>query len=291
MSLVTAQELRRALRGPKITVVDCRFDLADPTAGRAAYAAGHLPTAVYLSLDEDLSDLSIDGAGRHPLPSPGRFAATLARVGIEPDHRVVVYDDRGGALAARAWWMLRALGIEAAVLDGGLPAWLVAGGESTTDVPATRWVDPMPVPEHWPGTADRAMLRRLSGRVVVDARAPERYRGEEEPLDPVAGHVPGAVNLPYAELLDDRDHLLPPDVLAARFRAVGITTGSDPVVYCGSGVTSCLLLLALEVAGLGGGTLFPGSWSEWCAAGEAVERTLPTGERVAFRSRNEEGRR
>jgi len=250
----------------RAVIADCRWYLGEPDRGRAAYLAGHIPGAVFVSLDGHLS--ADAGAGRHPLPLPSDFAAMLGRLGIGNDSTVVAYDDRGGAVAARLWWMLTAIGHETAVvLDGGLQAWTAAGGaveSAPVALPATDYTTEF---IGWPGTTDRLHLRqRLGTATVIDARAAERYRGEREPVDPVAGHIPTATNVPYEGNLDASGRFLAPEQLADRFNGAG----PDAVVYCGSGVTACHDLLAMEVAGIGRAVLYPGSWSDWSTAGEDV---------------------
>ncbi len=258
---MTTAWLASHLDHPRLRLADCRWYLGEPEAGEAAYAAGHLPGAAYISLESELS--APRGPGRHPLPNPGAFAAHLGARGVGDRHTVVAYDDRGGAIAARLWWMLRWIGHQhVAVLDGGLHAWK---GALTTDVPswppATLTVRAGDRP-----TLDRNELRAAIGtRSIIDARSPERYRGEEELIDPVAGHIPSAVNRPYTDNLDSDDRFLPAAALAARYADV-----EAPVVYCGSGVTACHDLLAMEVAGLAPATLYPGSWSDWSTAGFPV---------------------
>ncbi len=262
--LVSAGDLLAVLHEPKLRIVDCRFSLDLPAAGRAAYTAGHIPGASYASLDEDLS--APTGPGRHPLPSPVDLAQRLGAMGIGNEHRVVAYDDAGGAIASRLWWMLRALGHEATfVLDGGLQQWIAVGGPMATEPPehpATR----LRVRAAYAGSMayDEVAVRRESLQ-LIDARAPERYRGDVEPIDPVAGHIPSAVNVPFASNLDPDGRFRSVDVLRTRYAAAGVTSVEDAVVYCGSGVTACHDILAMEVAGLGTAILYPGSWSDWSA--------------------------
>jgi len=251
-------------------VFDTRWYLADHDRGRAEYARGHIPGAVFVDLETQLS--ARRGPGRHPLPSPVRFAATLGRLGVTPESSVVVYDDAGGAIAARMWWMMRALGhMDVRVLDGGYQAWTAAGHAVSTDSPT---VEPVPYPvlmSDWPltVTADEVAA---GGRVtLVDARAPERYRGDTEPVDARAGHIPGAVNVPHAANLDPNGLHLPRDVLADRYAGIG----PDPIVYCGSGVTACADILAMETVGITGVRLYPGSWSDWSSD---PERPVATGD-------------
>ena len=244
-------------------VVDVRWYLtppgAEPRSGRAAYETGHIPGAVFVDLDADLAGPP-GPRGRHPLPDPGPFASAMARVGIGDDDAVVAYDDAGGVVAARLWWMLRATGRDAAVLDGGIEAWpgpLVSGVETR---PAAAFTA-----RPWPDASVAGVEDvDADGVVVLDARAPERFRGEVEPVDPRPGHIPGARNAPSSTLLDPATgRFLPADALRARFADLGVGAGADVVAYCGSGVTACHTLLALDVAGLGPGRLYPGSWSEW----------------------------
>jgi thiosulfate/3-mercaptopyruvate sulfurtransferase len=249
------------------------LDVRPGRDGRARYDAGHLPGAVFVDLDRDLSEPSGDPAhgGRHPLPAPATFAARVGRWGIGPDTDVILYDAlSGGNAAARAWWMLRALGHDRVqVLDGGYDAAIAAGLVPTTDVPSpvNRGAYPAATKWRWP-TIDIDGVnawRKDATKVVIDARSAPRFRGDEEPFDPVAGHIPGAVNLHHMSLVGVDGRLLPADDLARRLRAV---TGERPVdaiaVHCGSGVTACHLILAMEQAGLGVPRLYVGSWSEWC---------------------------
>jgi thiosulfate/3-mercaptopyruvate sulfurtransferase len=226
--------------------------------GRAAYLVGHVPGARFFDLDRHGAAPPTPEDGRHPLPAPEVFAAGVAAAGIAPGDVVVAYDDTGGP-AARVVWMLRAVGIDAALLDGGLAAW---PGPLVAEIPEVRPTDPVPRP--WPpgllATADDVAAGEL---VVVDARAAERFRGEVEPIDAKAGHIPGAVNVPYAGNLGPDGRWLAPQALRARFEAAGVTADADVAVYCGSGVTACHDLLAIEAAGLGRKRLYPGSWSQW----------------------------
>lgn len=257
----------------EVVVCDVRWYL-DGRSGRAAYGAGHLPGATFVDLDAVLAAPASPAGGRHPLPSPEAFAAGMAGLGVGDDDAVVAYDDAGGMAAGRLVWMLRATGRRAALLDGGLAAW--PGPLTTDDVPRPPAAfSPRPWPADRLATADDlaspgppAEGRGVGGgrRVVVDARVPERYRGDAEPVDSRAGHVPGAVNVPYAGNLDPATgRFLAPEALRARFAAAGVGEGTDVVAYCGSGVSACQDLLALEAAGLGPGRLYPGSWSQWSA--------------------------
>jgi thiosulfate/3-mercaptopyruvate sulfurtransferase len=263
--LITADALARRLGDPALRIADTRAYLGDPEGGRRAYEREHLPGAVFVDLERHLS--AHGGPGRHPLPPPSAFAATMGRLGIGDEHMVVAYDDRGGAIAARLWWMLRELGHEAVVvLDGGLQAWRAAGYPVTSEEPLLRPAGLSVGPPLTRQIERASLLSRLGSLVLVDARAPERYRGEEDPVDPVAGHIPTARNLPYEENLRPDGRMLSPDDLASRFEAF---TG-DIVVYCGSGVTACHTILAAAVAGLGEPMLYPGSWSDWGASGLPV---------------------
>ncbi len=267
-TLIDPETLQAHLEDPDWVVVDCRFSLSDPAYGRRAYQEAHIPGAVYAHLDEDLSGPIVPGrTGRHPLPDPDRLARKLSAWGIDNRTQVVAYDDAGGAFAARLWWLLGWLGHDAvAVLDGGWPRWVregrpVRGGIETrpprTFVPHLR-------PEQV-ATADE-VLRHLHDPAwrLLDARAPERYRGELEPIDPVAGHIPGAVNAPFAENLTPEGTFRPPEQLRQRFEALlGDVPPERVICYCGSGVTAAHNLLAMAHAGLPGARLYAGSWSEW----------------------------
>lgn len=248
----------------ELVLVDVRWYL-DDRDGAEAHRAGHLPGAVFVDLDTALAGQPGPG-GRHPLPEPERFAAALGRAGIGDDDRIVAYDDAGGAVAARLVWMLRVTGRAAAVLDGGLQAWCEAVDGDLEQGPVRRPTAEL-TPRPWPPSrladADEiAALRPGADTVLVDARDPARYRGEEEPVDPRAGHIPGAVSLPYRDNLDDTGRIAPPAALRRRLEAAGVTDARDVVVYCGSGVTACHDVLAMERAGVVA-RLYPGSWSEW----------------------------
>jgi thiosulfate/3-mercaptopyruvate sulfurtransferase len=268
-TLITPAELR-ALAAPLI--LDCRFDLADPAAGRRAYAAGHIPGAHYLHLDDDLAGpkTGADGVfhGRHPLPAREAFAARLRALGLTAGRQVVCLDTQGGPYAARAWWMLRWLGhAEVAVLDGAWDGELVTGlPAAAPDSASNDWQPGAPLT----GQVDAATLLSRLGRVrLIDARAPERFRGEVEPLDKQAGHIPGASNRLFKDNLAADGRFKPREQLRAEFEALlAPYPGAEVVHQCGSGVTACHNLLAMAHAGLGeplGGRLYPGSWSEWSA--------------------------
>ena len=266
--LVSPEQLIAALAaGAAPVVIDCSFDLADVGAGERAFAAGHLPGAVYANLDHDLAGAKTGLNGRHPLPARADWAATLARLGVTPARAVVVYDAQGGMYAARAWWMLLWAGHRAvSVLDGGLGAWKAAGGavESGAVAPVSA-LAAYPPGESLVASVDADALQRSLGRVtLLDARAGERYRGEVEPLDKRAGHIPGARSRFFKDNLDAQGRFKPAAELRADFAAFGAAP-SQVVHQCGSGVTACHNLLAMEAAGLPGSALYPGSWSEWSA--------------------------
>jgi thiosulfate/3-mercaptopyruvate sulfurtransferase len=266
-TLVRPADLMGHLADPGWLVLDCRFELSDPGRGERAWSEGHLPGALYVHLDRDLAGPITPVTGRHPLPSPEAFAATVSRWGVTPATQVVVYDDASGMFAARAWWTLRWVGHDrVAVLDGGLPAWVAAGGTLDRSVAQRQAVHFVPMLRPHRAIGVEELQARLADRscLLVDARGPDRFEGKAEPIDPVAGHVPGAVNHPCPRNLGADGRFLPPAGLLERWQAT--LAGRDPstaVCMCGSGVTACHDLLALEHAGLAGARLYPGSWSEW----------------------------
>lgn len=263
--LLSASDLAGRLGDPRLRLADVRWYAGEPGRGRDEYAAGHLPGAVFLDIDTDLSAPS--GPGRHPLPFPAAFAALMASRGFGDDHLIVAYDDADGIYAARLWWMLRWIGHPGArLLDGGLRAWRAAGLDLATD-------RPRPVPEVMtvrPGPTrviDRNGLgERLGSVLLLDAREPDRYTGEQHPVDPLGGHIPTARNAPTSANLGPEGRFLPPEALARRYRALGVGEG-DTVASCGSGVTACHDILAMVLAGLPEPILYPGSWSDWCTSG------------------------
>jgi thiosulfate/3-mercaptopyruvate sulfurtransferase len=261
-SIISVDGLAGVLHDHDTRIVDCRWYLGEPEAGREAYDDGHLPGAVYTSLDDDLSGTS--GPGRHPLPSPAAFAASMATLGIDRSHRVVAYDDRGGAIAARLWWMGTAQGFpRIQVLDGGITAWRTAGRPLTRSEPPVSPVPPFEA-RPWSGVATiDDVADRPDETVVLDARSLERYRGDDEPVDPKAGHIPGARSLPFTDHLDERDQILDAAVVRRRMAEVGVDESTTVIAHCGSGVTACHLILAAEVAGLPRPSLYVGSWSDW----------------------------
>lgn len=253
----------------RLRIVDMRWYLGRPGDGRAAYDVGHIPSSIFLDLDNDL--VAPNGPGRHPLPDPAVFAARLAALGIGDEHLVVACDDVGGWVAARLWWMLDDLGHrDTAVLDGGLPAWRAAGLPMTTEEPALPPTT-LVLGGAWRKVIDRANLRsRLGSLTLLDVRAGERYRGDVEPIDPVAGHIPTAISAPTTESLGPDGRFLSSGSLRTRFRALGAAAG-DVVTSCGSGVSACHTALAMRIAGLPDPLLYPGSFSDWSRAGMPVE--------------------
>jgi thiosulfate/3-mercaptopyruvate sulfurtransferase len=270
--LIAVQELAARLRDPNLRVIDVRWVLGKPGAGRAAYDAGHVPGATFLDLDGDLSDPRGFGApGRHPLPDPAAFADRLGQRGIGSEDFVVAYDDVGGWVAARLWWMLDNLGHrQVAVLDGGFPAWTAAGLPITTDVAAHRPTT-LRLANAWTRVIARDDLRhRLGGIVLLDARATPRYRGETEPIDPVAGHIPTALNAPTEASLTAEGQFRERSELEALFGSLGIDERSEVVTSCGSGTSACHHALAMRVAGLSDPILYVGSYSDWSRSGYPV---------------------
>ena len=260
----------------RVRVVDVRWYLGQPGDGRRAYDVGHIPGAIFLDVDADL--VAPTGRGRHPLPSPAEFADRLARAGIGDADLVVAYDDVGGWVAARLWWMLDDLGHQAsAVLDGGIGAWIAAHLPLSTDEPRLAAAQPH-LADRWQRVIDRDALRaRLGSVALLDARAGERYRGETEPIDPVAGHIPTALSAPTAGNLGADGRFLPQAALAERFRSLG-TDGRKVVTSCGSGVAACHNALALRIAGLPDAILYDGSYSDWSAAGYPIATGPEPGE-------------
>jgi thiosulfate/3-mercaptopyruvate sulfurtransferase len=266
-TLIGVDSLQKLLGEPRLAVVDCRFDLMNPGAGRQAYLRAHIPDARYADLNRDLSAPIGPGTGRHPLPAPETFAAWLGAAGIDNGAQVIAYDDANGSIAARLWWMLRWVGHDAvAVLDGGFKAWAARGGAQQpgpADFPGKKFT-PRVAADTVLSTAEVERALQGPAALLVDARAPERYAGTVEPIDPVAGHIPGAVNHPFTASLDADGYFLPGDEIKRRWQER--LSGRQPrqlIAMCGSGVTACHNLLSLEVAGLTGAKLYAGSWSEW----------------------------
>lgn len=266
-TVVSAGDLAHHIDDPDWVIVDCRFTLTDPEAGRRAYAQGHLPGARYAHLEEDLSAPVSPRSGRHPLPDPDVLEGTLGAWGIDSGKQVIAYDDTFGAMASRLWWLLRWLGHErVALLDGGLPAWTRAGLPMATEVPRVHPTHFLANPRPGMVVTAESVAASLAedSAVLVDARAEERFSGEVEPLDPVAGHVPGAVNLPWEDNLDLDGTFLPPGDLKELYGdIIGSHSPVDVIAMCGSGVTACHNLLAMEIAGISAARLYAGSWSEW----------------------------
>lgn len=267
--LIDTTRLTAQLAQPNLRILDCRFALDDPQYGKRSYDQGHIPGAVYLDLEKDLSGPVVPGqTGRHPLPSPEQLVERLREAGLNDDSVVVLYDDGPGAFAARAWWLLIWLGKRSGVylLDGGLKAWRAAGGALTSEPTRVE-------PGTFEGTPDNDMLVDAAqllanlqhpGLTLLDARALPRFKGEQEPIDPVAGHIPGAQCVPFNGNLDEDDRFLSPQALEARFSPLVATSSADGLVaYCGSGVTACHNLFALCLAGYPLAKLYAGSWSEW----------------------------
>jgi thiosulfate/3-mercaptopyruvate sulfurtransferase len=277
--LVSATELAAHTADPAWCIFDCRHDLVNADYGRQAYDKGHIPGARYLNLDTDLSGTKTGRNGRHPLPDPEVFAARMRAVGVGAGSQVVAYDNEGGAFAARLWWMMRWLGHEhVAVLDGGLAAWRRLKLELSVDVPAVAAGDFQARPQAGMilGKADVLASLGEPQSLLLDARAPERYAGTKETIDPVGGHIPGAVNRFFFDNLDDVGvYFKSADELRGDFAALlGGRRPQDVIQQCGSGVTACHNVLAMELAGLAGSRLYPGSWSEWCADPE-LPKALP----------------
>ncbi len=276
-TLIQADELAAILAASGTVVCDCSFDLADPQAGRRTFEAGHVPRAAYLGLDAALSGAKTGRNGRHPLPDRDALAATLAALGAGPESQIVAYDATNGMFAARLWWLVRWLGhARVAVLDGGLAAWRQAGQAVESGPAAPRTAGRFTAGSPLVATVDVgavAEASRTGSRLIVDARAPDRFRGENETMDPVGGHIPGARNRSFG-LNMAGGRLKSAAALREEFTAVlGGQAAGESIAQCGSGVSACHNLLAMEVAGLSGAALYPGSWSEWSAQPGAAVAT------------------
>ncbi len=280
--IVSISWLHEHLTEPNLIILDCRFSLADAQEGRRQYQSGHIPGAYYVDLNQDLSSPAGQHGGRHPLPNPVELAEKFAAIGIssggnysggnpesgdtqEPT-TVVVYDD-GLAIAARCWWLLRYLGHDAVkVLDGGFKAWQAAGYEVTNEIPQANQGRGEFLPNvrsHWVVDINQVKAQKdLPGVVLIDSREGDRYRGDREPIDPVAGHISGALNYPWTEIIDSEGYFLPEALQQQRWAA---HQSDEILVYCGSGVTACANLLSLEAAGIVNAKLYAGSWSDWCS--------------------------
>ena len=279
-TLISVDGLAQFINAPNWLVIDTRFSLDDPSRGRRAYQDAHIPGALYAHLDADMCRPVVRGqTGRHPLPAVDTVAARFGAWGITPETQVIIYDDEGGTLpAARLWWMLRWLGHEnVAVLDGGYPAWVAAGQPVNTATAAPPPVVFTPqLQSQMLATAEDVLLEfGDSGAMLIDSRGPERYRGEIEPIDPVAGHIPGAHNYPYLSNIDSKGHMQLKQILRGRFQILfGMVPAERVTFYCGSGVTAAHNVLAVAHAGLGIPRMYAGSWSEWVAD---PERPVVTG--------------
>jgi len=266
-TLIQTAELAASMADARWAILDCRFELARPEWGEHAYASAHIPRALYAHLDRDLSGTVTPSSGRHPLPNPSDWARTLGRWGIDHDAQVVAYDQGHGAYAARLWWLMRWIGhTRVAVLDGGYAAWLAAGLDVSVNAEsraATTFTARASKAAIF-GTDEILPALQREGIVLVDARGADRFAGENESIDRVAGHIPGAINQPFTANLDGAGRFLPAPELARRWQALLCAHPPGELVsMCGSGVTACHNLLALEIAGLSGARLYPGSWSEW----------------------------
>ncbi|MBD1846660.1 sulfurtransferase [Cyanobacteria bacterium FACHB-63] len=260
---IAANWLSQHLDDPDIAIVDCRFVLMQPDLGRQQYEAGHIPGAHYFDLNQDLSSPIQRHGGRHPLPDVDQFSAKLSAIGITPSTLVIAYDDSRFGIAARFWWLLRYLGHDrVVVLDGGFSNWKKSGYPLTTIEPAAKSGQFTPqIRIDWIVDIEEVKVKKdLPNVALIDSREPERYRGEREPIDPIAGHIPGAVNYPWQSVTDDHGFLkIPGDCWSA------VESKDEILVYCGSGVTACVNLLALTAAGCDRAKLYPGSWSDWCS--------------------------
>jgi len=266
-ALIKANQLHELFNsGANVLICDCRFDLAQVSAGREVYAKGHIPGAIYVDLDKDLSGTKTGTNGRHPLPTPDYWATTRQRLGITPDTLVIAYDSQGSAFASRLWWMLRAIGHDKVqVLDGGWDSWK---GQLSTAIVAPAPLPRKPKPLAYKGLVlVDEIVDNLSSqrRTIIDARPSDRFHGQNETLDPVAGHIPGSLNRFFKNNLEGSE-FKSSEILSKEYsELLGNTRPSDVIHSCGSGVTACVNLLAMEHAGLGGSLLYAGSWSEWCA--------------------------
>lgn len=259
------------LDDPHIAIADCRFNLMQPELGRQQYQTAHIPGAYYLDLNRDLSGPVAQHGGRHPLPKPEALALKLRQMGVNSNQNstptlVVAYDDSRLAFAARLWWLLRYYGhFEVAVLDGGWAAWNQAGYPITAEIPMKK-AGNFSFNLHHDRVVDREYViaqKDLPTVALVDSREGERYRGEREPIDPIAGHIPGATNYPWQEVTTEHGFVRSPDEQSDRWRS--LPAQDEVIVYCGSGVTACVNLLSLELAGISTGKLYAGSWSDWCS--------------------------
>jgi thiosulfate/3-mercaptopyruvate sulfurtransferase len=278
--LVSSEWLAQHLGDRDVRIVDVRWSLLDQEKGRSSYAEGHLPGAVFLDVETDLAAPRGSGPGRHPLPAPERFAATMSNAGIGPGTHVVVYDFGDGSTAARLWWLLRYFGHpRVSLLDGGIARWAAEDRPLESRAPAHPRAVFTPAPRaDMVATADQVEAwRHDAGTLIVDSRTAERYEGKVEPIDPVAAHVPGARNRPYGSNMRSKDdpRFLDPDALREAFRRLGADRAERVVCYCGSGINACQNLFALSLAGFHHGVLYAGSWSDWCSVPSRATRTGP----------------
>jgi thiosulfate/3-mercaptopyruvate sulfurtransferase len=265
--LITANQLEEIINsGENVLICDCRFDLVDPLAGRKSYLEGHIPGALYVDLDQDLSGTKTGKNGRHPLPTPEAWAQTKSRLGMDSKTLVVAYDNQGSVYASRLWWMLKATGhANVQVLDGGIDAWNGPIGSIPRQAQATSTSVPT-MPYVGLVLVDDVVANLQSKKsVVVDARANDRFHGQNETLDPIAGHIPNAINYCFKENLSGKTFKTPEQLYKDFHDLLSSTKATDVIHQCGSGVTACHNLLAMEIAGLKGSSLYAGSWSEWCA--------------------------
>ena len=264
--VVSPEWLSTQLNNPQVIIVDCRFRLGNPAWGYQQYLNSHIPGAYYLDLDKDLSAPLAKHGGRHPLPDPALLAQKLAAIGMAPEALVVACDDSRFAFAARLWWLLRYLGHDrAAILDGGFPGWLSRGYPITDTIPTPKPGHFLPQPRRDSIVDIEAVkaLKDLPSVVLVDSREGDRYQGEREPIDPIAGHIPAAVNSPWIEVSDPEGYLRPQADQEKLWQ--NYQQADEIIVYCGSGVTACVNLLSLELAGITQAKLYPGGWSDWCS--------------------------
>jgi thiosulfate/3-mercaptopyruvate sulfurtransferase len=279
-TLIDAQSLSTLMTQDtgRVLLLDCSHDLAQPEAGRLAYATAHLPGAHFVSLDDTLSGDKTGKNGRHPLPDRAQLVQAMRMLGADEDTQIVAYDNAGGMYAARLWWLIRWLGHgSVAVLDGGIQAWQAAGLPCTDINPSAPLKGSFSARPPLVATVNYADVKAnldTKRHLVIDARGADRFRGENETLDPIGGHIPGAVNHVFRQSMDDKGLFKSPEALNATFRTlIGNRSGADVIMQCGSGVTACHNLLAFEVAGISGTLLYPGSWSEWCTQDDAVIAT------------------
>ncbi|WP_461517912.1 sulfurtransferase [Porticoccus sp.] len=271
--LMTPAQLQQ-LDPTKRIIFDCRFSLADFALGQQQYQQGHIPGAFHLDMEKDLSGPKGQHGGRHPLPTPEQFSATLRGCGVNADTLVVAYDDNRMAGAARLWWLLRYFGHDnVRVLDGGIKGWLACGGELSTTVPTSESGRFLAKANPHLTVTMAHLQQGLENSTLIDAREAPRYRGEQEPIDPVAGHIPSALNLPWLQVTNSEGCFVSAEVQRQQWQSLGAL--SNPVVYCGSGVTACVDLLSLTMIGVDNARLYSGSWSDWCSY---PENSIATGD-------------